>query len=389
MFFVNGLSLPLFTLVVFLLYLWKMLKQRLLLPKNPRWTWFHQLLHDRHGVRYFVIAISLLLATGLTLLAWMWQQPVTDTAVTYAASQPKPEPPKHYSPLTGLEVADEALTKRHVTAVMIENSPYARPQSGLKDAGVVYEAIAEGGITRFVALYQESRPGLVGPVRSVRPYYVEWADAYDPAFAHIGGSSRALSMIRSGSYGVDLDQFFNAGAYWRASDRYAPHNVYTDFDRLDALSASKGKTASTFTPLERKAVKPSDTPDATVIHLPISSATYDVDYRYDTASDSYVRMVGGEPHLDREAGQIQPKVVIALSVTMTRAFEDGYREQIVTTGSGQAHIFQSGRVQAVTWHRETTKSQLRFTDASGKPVTLNTGQTWITALPGGKAPAWQ
>lgn len=353
-----------------------------------KWTRLHQLLHDNHGVRYFVIAVGVLLGTGLVVLAWMWQQPQPEDPVVSTVKTTKPVQ-KYYSPLSGLEVPDEATSKRQVTAIMIENSPDARPQSGLKDAGIIYEAIAEGGITRFIALYQEGRPGLVGPVRSVRPYYVEWAAAYDAAVAHIGGSARALEMIRSGNYGVDIDQFFNAGAYWRADDRAAPHNVYTNFDRLDELTQSKGKTSSAFTPIARKDDTKAKTPTATHINMPISSAWYAIDYEYDAASNSYIRKVGGEPHLDREAGQLQPKVVIALEVAMTREMEDGYREQIVTTGSGQAFIFQDGTVIEATWQRPDVKSQISFVDQAGKPIELNRGQTWITALPNTKVPTWQ
>ena len=354
-----------------------------------KWTWLHQLLHDNHGVRYFVIAVGILLASGLSVLAWMWQQPQPQEPIVYPTAKKTPEPPKYYSPLTGSLVPDEATTKRHVTAVMIENSPDARPQSGLKDAGIVYEAIAEGGITRFIALYQEGRPGLVGPVRSVRPYYVEWAAAYDPAVAHIGGSARALQMIRSGNFGLDIDQFFNAGAYWRASDRRAPHNVYTNFDRLDQLVTSKGKTSSSFTPMERKDDAKAKTPTASRINIPISSASYAVDYSYDTATNSYLRNIGGEPHMDREAGQLQPRVVVVLQVNMIREMEDGYREQIGTTGSGKAFIFQDGTVQEASWQRTDVKSQLTFVDASGAPMTLNRGQTWITAIANTKVPTWQ
>lgn len=354
-----------------------------------KWTRLHQLLHDNHGVRYFVVAIGLILATGLAVLAWMWQQPEPQMPLVYVSTAKKATPPVYYSPLSGVGLADQALTTRPVTAIMIENSPDARPQSGLKDAGVVYEAIAEGGITRFIALYQESRPGLIGPVRSVRPYYVEWAAAYDAAVAHIGGSAKALQMIRSGSYGVDLDQFFNSGAYWRASDRRAPHNVYTNFDRLDQLNAAKGKTTSTFTPLTRKEDAKSDAPTATHVTLPISSAWYKVEYDYDAASNSYLRKVGGEPHMDREAGQLQPKTVVAIVVSASRVLEDGYREQIGTTGSGKAFVFQDGTVTEAVWHRPDVKSQLTFVDTTGKPLGLNRGQTWITALPSSKVPSWQ
>lgn len=354
-----------------------------------KWTRLHQLLHDNYGVRYFVVAVGILIATGLAVLAWMWQQPRAVVATTYATHTSKPPAKKFYSPLTGVEVTDEAATTRHVTAIMIENSPDARPQSGLKDAGVVYETIAEAGITRFIALYQETRPGLIGPVRSVRPYFVEWAAAYDATIAHVGGSARALQMVRSGDYGVDMDQFFNASSYWRSSDRAAPHNVYTDFDKLDALSAAKGKTTSTFTPLLRKEDQKSKSPNASHITLPISSAWYKVDYDYSAATNSYARKIGDEAHVDRESGQIQPKVVVAIEVPITTAMEDGNREQITTTGSGKAYIFQDGIVTEAVWQRPDVKSQLSFVDPAGKPLSLNRGQTWITALPDSRIPSWQ
>ena len=353
-----------------------------------QWTRFHQLLHDNHGVRYFVSAVFIIIASGMSVLAWAWQQPESQLPTLYP-TQKKKVVEKIYSPLTGIEVADKAITARKVTAIMIENSPDARPQSGLLGAGIVYEAVAEAGITRFVALYQESRPSLVGPVRSVRPYYVEWAAAYDPAMAHIGGSSRALQMIRSGSYGVDIDQFFNAGAYWRASDRAAPHNVYTDFDKLDALTASKGKTSSTFTGFLRKDDKKKITATVSNISMPISSANYAVNYSYDATSNSYTRSVGGEPHVDREKGQIKPKVAIALQVQSVRGFEDGYREQITTVGEGKAWIFQDGEVVVGTWKRSDDKAPLMLLGVDGKPLSLNRGQTWISALPNDREATWQ
>lgn len=349
------------------------------------WYWVR---HDRGG-RLFLIALGLIIATGGGLLYWISSQPLSEPPQATVVQKPTPkEPPKFYSPLTGTQT-DEALTKRPVTAIMIENSPDARPQSGIKDAGIVYEAVAEGGITRFIALYQESRPGLIGPVRSVRPYYVEWASAYDPAVAHIGGSARALEMIRGGGYGTDLDQFFNASTYWRATDRYAPHNVYTNSDKLDALIAAKGKTASTFTAWQRQDGKKSEAPNATSVDIAVSTGAYAVHYDYDAASNTYIRKQGGELHLDREAGQIQPSVAIALKVPMSLGFEDGYREQITTTGSGEGFVFQNGTVTAVTWAKADGKAPITLTGADGKSVILNRGQTWVTALANTKAVSWQ
>lgn len=336
---------------------------------------------------YIALALAVTVGGGLIFMLSNYREPAP---VQTVVPKPKPKPaPKFYSPLTGVQIVDENATKRQVTAIMIENSPSARPQSGLKDAGIVYEAIAEGGITRFIALYQEARPGLIGPVRSVRPYYVEWAAGYDPAVAHIGGSAKALQMIRSGSYGVDLDQFFNAGAYWRATDRYAPHNVYTTFDKLDALSASKGKTTSTFTGFARKDDTKAATPNAKSINLAVSTGAYTVSYAYDAASNAYLRSEGGAPHMDREGGQIAPRVVVGIRVENTVVFEDGTRESYQVIGSGQAYVFQDGAVQEATWSKADAKAPLLLKDAAGKDIALNRGQTWITAVSPGKDISWQ
>ena len=365
------------------------------MPK--RWTRVHQLLHDNHGVRYFVMAVTLVIATGLILLSIISGAKEPSIAKV-TVPKPTPEAPKFYSPLTGAETT-ETLTKRPVTAIMIENSTDARPQSGLKDAGIVYEAVAEGGITRFVALYQESRPGLVGPIRSVRPYYVEWASAYDPAIAHVGGSYRARQMASSGMYGVDMDQFFNGSSYWRTNDREPPHNVYTNFDKLDTLREKKGKTASTFTGFTRIAIPKKNAPKTAVTTLPaattidigVSSGAYAVHYDYDATSGTYPRSHNGVAHTDREGGRLAPTVVVAIKVNEFTALEgtDGYREQITTTGSGQAYVFQQGTVIEATWSRDSEKSPLVLRDGAGVEIALARGQTWITALSNTKSVSWQ
>lgn len=344
----------------------------------------------RHRERiYFGIALVVIIGAGLGVLDYLkagadYPPPTNSLSV----APKKKEPPKFYSPLTGELVPNEAATKRQVTAIMIENSTSARPQSGLKAAGVVFEAIAEGGITRFVALYQNSRPGLIGPVRSVRPYFVEWLAPFDSAVAHIGGSKRALDMVRGGTF-KDIDQFFNAQAYWRATDRYAPHNVYTSFDKLDALNAAKGYVSSSFSGFPRKPDKPSPQPTATKIQMDISSGLYNVSYLYNPSDNNYLRFQGGQPHLDRETGQLAPKVAIAIKVPMSLGFEDGWREQINTIGSGQAYVFQDGTVTEGTWRKTGVKDQIQFLDPAGKTIQLNAGQTWITAVPNNKTVSWQ
>lgn len=347
-------------------------------------TW----MHAHHTATLVIAGIGIIIATSAVAAVVVYQRPERTLNVPVILHKPKstPAPQEFYSPLTGVLVPDQASTQQAVTGIMIENSPDARPQSGLKSAGVVFEAIAEGGITRFLALYQESKPALVGPVRSVRLYYVDWLAPFQASIAHVGGSKFALDEVRNGSY-RDLDQFFNSGSYWRATDRYAPHNVYTNFQRLDALNTKKGYATSVFTAWPRTDGKPAKTLTAKTIAVHISGYLYDSTYLYDAATNTYVRSEGGKPHLDREGGAIAPSVVIVMNTEESRIFEDGWREQITTIGSGKAHIFQNGVVTEATWTKADRGSQIKFTDSTGKEIPFNRGQTWITAIPanqGGK-----
>lgn len=350
------------------------------------WT----LRHKKLAILISVLAV-LVIGGGVATTLYLMNRPAEPAPAPQVVAEPEPapEPPKFYSPLTGDLVENEADVKDLVTAIMIENSPDARPQSGLKNSGVVFEAIAEGGITRFLVLYQQEKPQLIGPVRSLRMYYVDWLAAFNPSVAHIGGSAAALAEVRNGNY-RDIDQFFNAGAYWRATDRYAPHNVYTSFERLDALNSSKGYNESNFTGFTRKDSEAAETPTATRINVTISSVLFNSSYVYNAKTNLYNRSQGGAPHTDREAGQISPRVVIVMKVPTQTVFEDGYRQQINTIGSGSATIFQDGTVQEVTWSKASKTAQIGFTDAEGKDVPLARGQTWITAVPADTgAVSWQ
>lgn len=292
----------------------------------------------------------------------------------------KPKPPVYYAKLSGIEVGNQAQINAPVTAIMIENSPAARPQSGLAAAEVVFEAIAEGGITRFLAIYQANQPQLIGPVRSVRPYYVSWLAPFNASVAHVGGSSKALAEVRNGNY-RDIDQFFNGGSYWRSRDRVAPHNVYTSFERLNALNAAKSYTSSDPQMFARQAAKAAETVTASKINFTISSSTYNSSYVYNQDTNNYTRWQAGQPHLDREAGEIRADAVIGLIVNETKILEDGWRENIETIGSNKAYIFQNGTVTEATWKKADQFSQIYFYDANGKEIAINRGKVWLSAVP--------
>lgn len=302
-------------------------------------------------------------------------QPVQKSVQKEPAPAPKPAEPI-LSTLTGMPIAEASINTRPVTAVMIENSLDARPQSGLNQAGVVFEAVAEGGITRFLTLFQDTEPDYIGPVRSVRPYYVQWLAGFDAAVAHVGGSAEALQMLRQGE-AKDLDQFANPGPYRRVNTRTAPHNMYSSVAALRDLQNKKGFT-STYKGWARKPEAKSAAPNATLIDFNISGAVYNPHYDYDAVTNSYQRSEGGKAHTDEKTGQkLNPKVVIALVMPQGR---NGIYTTYNTIGSGQAFVFQDGIMTAGTWTKTTNKENFTFTDGNGAPLKLNPGQTWISIV---------
>ena len=347
-------------------------------------AWFTNLDPRRKTVVIFVAVVVLAgIVTGLVFAFHSKPKVVANNAPKAQTTKKAPPAPTTVSStLSGLSVTPD-VNNRPVTAVMIENSDFARPQSGLLNASIVFEALAEGGVTRFMALYQDTQPSYIGPVRSARPYYIQWAMGFDAAYAHVGGSPDALSDISA--WGVkDLDEFYNSSYYQRIPSRDAPHNVYTSIAQLNALEQAKGYGAPKYVGFPRKSESPSKSPNATTINLNIISYDFNVKYVYNAATNSYNRFLAGAPHTDQQTGQqLSPKVVVAMVVPWTQGTLDAtgaYYSDYATLGSGQVDIFQDGTVTQGTWSKVSNASQITFTDANNNPIKLDAGQTWITVL---------
>lgn len=346
-------------------------------PKKTKKS-LKQRLRDLTAKQWIIIGIVAgIVLGGGGLLAWKLLHKSEELAPPVVHQQEeKPKSATVASNLTGLQVKPE-VNKRPVTAVMIENSLAARPQSGILEAGVMFEAIAEGGITRFTAYYQDREPDYVGPVRSVRKPFLQWLLGFDAAVAHVGGSGEALQLIKDWNV-KDLDQFSNSGAFWRIGSRAAPHNMYTSIANLRKVEKDRGYGAAKYTSLERKGTNPAPTPSVTKIDLDISGSNYGVHYDYDKKTNSYKRSVGGAAHLDERSGkQLSPKVVVV--PVMSQGY-NGIYTTYETIGSGTVFIFQDGRMQKGTWHKASNSGQFTFTWQNGKPLKLNPGQTWFTIV---------
>lgn len=330
---------------------------------------------------FLAAAVVLLLIGGgiaTALIAASRTEPPAAPPVSHTKTAPKPTTVA--STLTGLQV-EPAANQRPVLGVMIENSLEARPQSGLDQAGIVFEAIAEGGITRFLALFQDKQPDYIGPVRSIRPYYASWCMSFDCALAHAGGSPEGLSNLRTWQT-KDLDQFANSNAYDRIRERYAPHNLYTTTTKLNNLVAVKGFQPPNYVGLLRKPDTPVQPTTTTAVNVAISGSTYNSAYEYNNTTNSYKRNQGGVPHMTvnarGEQTQIMPKVIVVIVVPY--GISSDQHSQYTTTGTGEAIVFQDGRATPAIWNKTDVNTPFTLNTTDGAPLALNPGQTWITAV---------
>lgn len=328
------------------------------------------------------------------IVAWFVYVPAskTSTATTNSSTTTTTpaKPTTVASPLTGEQVSPDAAAKP-VVGIMIENLyPDARPQSGLGDAGVVYEALAEGGITRFLAVFQEPVPSIVGPIRSLRPYYLRWGLEYNMPVVHAGGSQPALAEI--GPLGMkNIDALAYDGSYfYRATDRLAPHNLYSTSDKIAAVvSKLKFDTAPTFTALPRKKDAPNATPTHPKINITFGQdSSYNVEYTFDPNTNTYARAEGGKPQIDRNTNQqIDVKnVVVEFAPTTYKTQPDGKPEtDINLIGTGKALVFMDGDVTIGTWSKASNSAQTQILDSTGTPVSFNPGNTWYSVIPVGNS----
>lgn len=358
-------------------------KEKALL-ENPKKSRFSlSKLSKKQKISLIIGAIFLILVTIFSFLFFFKKPeiaPVKNPDPKSQKTEPKKKakPEKFYSKLSGVEVSEKSLENAPVFGVMIENSIPARPQSGLSQAEVVFEAIAEGGITRFLALYQQNKPKLLGPVRSIRGYYIDWASGFDASIAHVGGPGDALARMRDGKH-KDMDEFLNTQTFWRSKNRYAPHNVYTNFTILSALGSSKGWNSSNFEGFSRKEDSPAKEKNATQIQVNISGFSYNSTYVYQENCNCYLRSQAGVTHTDADGTQISTKTLIVLKMENKLA-ADRYHNTYRNIGSGVAIVFQDGVAQEAKWVKSSEDSPLILQNNDGSNFKINRGQSWIVAV---------
>lgn len=333
--------------------------------------------------------VVLALATGGFFLWDSLTAGTADMPLSNILKKPAPEVKKVRAPLSGLWVTED-LAKKMPIAVIVENHVDARPQSGLNEAELVYETYAEGGITRFLAFFQTQEPKEIGPVRSAREYFVEWAKSYNVPFAHAGGSMEALELIPKLKV-YDLNQFALAKYFWRDNSRLAPHNVYTTLAKLREASVyKKYPTESNSIPafvFKDDAAK--ETRPLTSKFTVNFNDSYAVVWEYDPEQNVYYRILRGVYQADRNTKEkIKAKNVVVVFTTIsfgTSAESGKARSVIKTIGSGNANFYFDGVKTTGTWKRASQDQIMRFYGADGQEVKLNAGTTWVDIVPIGTA----
>lgn len=269
---------------------------------------------------------------------------------------------------------EEAFAPR---AVIVENHPDARPVSGLSAASLVIEAPVEGGITRFLAFFDATTTlDEIGPVRSARPYYVEWANGWNASFFHVGGSPDALDLIKSLDDFVDVNEFAYGNSFRRDSRRSAPHNTYTDRDRMDAILERKNATSTLAVEAWHfiDAVSSTDRGDVDAVSVPYGGS-FSVTWAYDGERNTYVRSQAGRPQTDRDGTPIEAENVIVIK-TEEQVLDSVGRLRIRTTGSGEAIGYRDGKKFILRWNRSPGKP-MRFESNDGSEFLFNRGRSWI------------
>jgi len=338
--------------------------------------------------KYFLLVFFVILLVGGVILYTEMTKPVERPAEKKAEQPKVPEDKRVSSKLMGIKVDPSELDKK-IEAVVIENHPDARPQSGLDKASVVYETLAEGGITRFLVLFQENEVPEVGPVRSARIYFLDWVLEYDAIFAHVGGNIAALDQI--GPLKIqDINQFYKSNYFWRDNSRYAPHNVYTTTDKLRSAGQSSGYSAtSNFKGMAFKADKSLDErPQTATFTVDFSGGAFNPTYTYDRNNNAWLRSQVGVPFKDKKSGQqIGPKNVIVefTGFSYGKSRDGAQLTTIKTLGQGRALFFIDGQQVEGTWEKSDRSSKTVFKDSAGNEVKLNSGQTWIEVVPSGNA----
>ncbi|MFA6197667.1 MAG: DUF3048 domain-containing protein [Patescibacteria group bacterium] len=278
------------------------------------------------------------------------------------------------------------LANEHPVAIMIDNVPGAWPQNGLEAASVIYETLVEGGATRLMAVFAGGTSTKIGPIRSARPYYLDWVSEYDAFYGHVGGSPDALGAI-DGLKIKDFSQMKNGQYFWRDTGRAAPHNVYTSSELIARALRDKNITAATtYEPWKFKdeALIEQRPANQGVIEVKFSNGnTWTSQFKYNATDNTYRRFEPKDtPQVYAESSQpTKVKNVIVQIIPSILGVGEKGRLTLDVSGQGSAYVFRDGVKIEGSWRKPDRLLRTRYYDTYGNEVELNRGTTWVLIIP--------
>ncbi len=319
---------------------------------------------------YFAIFIFiiLILAISFYLIEFNKKNPTINPVVLQ---------PMYYSSLNGMPVSSTEKMKSSVVGIMIDNHNDARPQSGLLAAKIVYEAPAEGGITRYFAIYDsEQNIDKIGPVRSARPYFIDWIEEYDGLYMHCGGSPEALERLKKGPV-FDLNEMTNGDYYWRDTNKIAPHNLYTNSEKWNKI-LTKRESSKKFFNNGWLFGEISTTSTEQVKNISIDyTLDYAVGWTYDGNQKNYHRLINGVAMNEEGINLLADSIVIQYVKSVV--VDDYGRKEITTSGQGDMRLLRDGIMIRGVWKKDNGRT--RFYDNAGQEQKLKPGKIWIQIVP--------
>lgn len=313
--------------------------------------------------------------------------------------EPEPEPEFPYTnPLTG-EGLEEDVSQKRPIAIMINNHKKALPQLGVAQADVIYEMVAEGGITRMMAVFQSVEDvGNIGSVRSARDYYVSLAYGHDAIFLHAGGSDQAyISIKKWGVTALDcVNGPYEGTLYWRDAERRKnaglEHSVLTSGNTIQELLPTYKRVTMTHKDgfaLDWSFGGTFEGEAANTITVPFSNYKTG-QFHYDEESGQYRVEQHGKAYVDGNTGeQVAVKNVLVLLTEVEAVKGDNKgRQSIRTTGEGEGYLFRDGAGQAITWKRADKSDTLSFFYKDGTAAQLGVGASYINIVDSDTAVTW-
>lgn len=281
------------------------------------------------------------------------------------------------------EIAPTPVRARPL-AIMVDNHPDARPQSGVAQADAVWEALVEGGLTRDMLIFRGAQAEQIGPVRSARPYFLLWAREADAVYAHFGGSDEALKDLRTGKFGLDqADGLTDGKTFWRDQTREAPHNAYTSTEKLRDLIKAEGwdeETEAVDASL-RSALSATGTPAARLTVSYMQNGA-DAEFRWNASSRSYDLWRGGRIARDRDGAAVSPRTVAVLEENVV-PIEDPHSKGLIgiaNIGAGDATVFRDGMAFRGTWKKTSAADPTRVYGEGGRQIPFAAGQVWYAVV---------